>query len=268
MKTFRRIRSGVTSRSTPRIDAALGRARRGVRRLRRVGLRWTILRVRSADRLAELLVDAAADERVAREASRRALAYSTPTAADLVGAYIDGHVLNGRGDSRYDAEFEWLSFPTRAVITRDTARVPKEVRPRLRNGKFDVSFDTDFLAIIEGCRQGRSSWITDPLIEAYRELDELGLVSTVAVRHEGELAAGGWGLSIGGCMCGMSMFHRVSKAGGVAFGALVADLLEHDRLTMIDCVVQTPHAQRFGAVEIPAADFRRRVVGGISRYSS
>jgi leucyl/phenylalanyl-tRNA--protein transferase len=59
-----------------------------------------------------------------------------------------------------------------------------------------------------------------------------------------------YGISLGDCFFGESMFARVSNASKVALAALVA-FLRVEGFGLIDCQVTTGHLQRMGAREIP-----------------
>jgi leucyl/phenylalanyl-tRNA---protein transferase len=186
--------------------------------------------------------------------------WSTPTASQVIANYAHGLVLLGRPGARR-VKFEWRSFPARAVITKETAKVPKRLRPIQRRGELEVRFDQDFEAIISACQEGRTAWmwITPALIEVYRELRGLGFVSTVGTYRDGRLVGGLWGIGIGGAFGLMSMFHREDHAGSLAMAALVNALLSEGRWSVIDFGVMTPNFSRYGAREIPVAEFRELV---------
>jgi hypothetical protein len=86
--------------------------------------------------------------------------------------------------------FRWRTWAHRAVIVSTSAEVPKRVRRLQRLRDLEIRFDTDFDAITEGCRQGRSGWLTGEVVEIYRELYELGFVATIGAYREGDVVAG------------------------------------------------------------------------------
>jgi leucyl/phenylalanyl-tRNA--protein transferase len=145
----------------------------------------------------------------------------------------------------------------RAVMTKQTARVPKRLRGIQRRGEMEVRFDQDFEAIIRACQEGRAGWmwITPALIDVYRELRSLGFVSTVGTYRDGQLVGGLWGIGIGGAFGLMSMFHRENHAGSLAMAALVNAVLTEGRWSVIDVGAMTANFARYGATEIPVAEF-------------
>jgi leucyl/phenylalanyl-tRNA--protein transferase len=74
----------------------------------------------------------------------------------------------------------------------------------------------------------------------------------------GELAGGLYGVALGRMFFGESMFTRVPDASKIALAHL-ARQLERWRYGMIDCQMKTAHLARFGAREVPRADFMRKL---------
>jgi leucyl/phenylalanyl-tRNA--protein transferase len=97
---------------------------------------------------------------------------------------------------------------------------------------------------------GEGNWIVPEMIEAYCGLHHEGFAHSVEAWQGGRLAGGLYGIALGRCFFGESMFARVSNASKVALAALVA-FLRAEGFGLIDCQVTTGHLQRMGAREIP-----------------
>jgi leucyl/phenylalanyl-tRNA--protein transferase len=112
-----------------------------------------------------------------------------------------------------DAPVAWWSPDPRAIIELDGLHVSRRLRRTLRSGKFQVTCDEDFAGVIGGCAgaPGRvgQTWITRAMIAAYTRMFELGHVHSVEAWHEGRLAGGVYGVSIGGLFAAESKFYRV-----------------------------------------------------------
>lgn len=188
---------------------------------------------------------------------RTAYSWSTPTAPEVISNYIRGLVLFGRSDARW-VKFEWRSFPARAVITPETANVPKNLCRVRRRGEMEIRFDQDFEGIIHSCQEGRAGWmwITPALIDIYREVRGLGFVRTVGTYRDGRLVGGLWGIGIGRVFGVMSMFHREDNAGSLAVAALVDAVSDDGPWSVIDVGMLTPNFEMYGAREISLAHFR------------
>ena len=85
-------------------------------------------------------------------------------------------------------------------------------------------------------------------------LHEAGHARSVEVWQEGRLAGGLYGVAVGRCFCGESMFARVSDASKVGLVRL-AENLKAEGFTMIDCQFHTPHLESLGAEEIPRSRY-------------
>jgi leucyl/phenylalanyl-tRNA---protein transferase len=157
----------------------------------------------------------------------------------------------------------WWSPDPRAVIELDHLHISRRLARTIRSGKFHVTFDRDFSAVIRGCAEGRDegTWITAAMVEAYERLHRLGHAHSVeawAGDLGGELAGGLYGVAIGGFFAGESMFTRRRDASKVCLAALVARLRERG-FALFDVQLRTDHTERMGAIEIPRTLYLARL---------
>ncbi|HOT45610.1 MAG TPA: leucyl/phenylalanyl-tRNA--protein transferase [Spirochaetota bacterium] len=152
----------------------------------------------------------------------------------------------------------WWSPDPRFVLFPDDLYVSKTMRQVLRRNVFRVTCDNDFRGVIEGCREPRrreqGTWITEEMLEAYVRLHELGIAHSVEAWQGDELAGGLYGLSLGKCFFGESMFARADNASKAAFITLVRKLTELG-FVIIDCQVYTAHLESLGAVHIDREEY-------------
>ena len=155
--------------------------------------------------------------------------------------------------SRYEPILWWSPDP-RLVLYPAELNVSKSLQKTIKKGLFRVTMDQAFEAVIHACAQSRTSaaegtWIVEEMIDAYCNLHEFGFAHSVEAWQDERLAGGLYGVSLGRCFFGESMFTRISNASKVAFVALVKHL-QALNFDLIDCQVTTPHLLRFGAREI------------------
>ena len=81
--------------------------------------------------------------------------------------------------------------------------------------------------------------------EAYIKLHNLGLASSVEVYEDEQLVGGLYGVKIGKCFFGESMFSKVSNASKAALISL-AKKLEEEGFLFIDCQMHTNHLESMG----------------------
>jgi leucyl/phenylalanyl-tRNA--protein transferase len=129
-----------------------------------------------------------------------------------------------------------------------------------------VRFNTAFRQVMQNCAEpapGReSTWISGELIEVYCRLHERGFAHSVETWMAGELVGGVYGVSLAGLFAGESMFSRCTDASKIALVHLVARLDERGH-TLFDVQFTTSHLQRFGAVEISRARYRRLLANAL-----
>ena len=153
----------------------------------------------------------------------------------------------------------WWSPDPRLILYPDQLKISKSLKKVINKGDFELTMDQDFKAVIRACAESRTetnegTWIVDEMITAYCELHESGLAHSVEAWMNGQLAGGLYGVSIGRCFFGESMFTRISNASKVAFVGLVKHL-QGLHFDLIDCQVTTAHLLSFGAHEIPRSRF-------------
>ena len=103
-----------------------------------------------------------------------------------------------------------------------------------------------------------SVWFPHPG-EAVAEYDGLLAVA-------GELVGGFYGVSIGRCFFGESMFAHAPNASKCAFATFARQIFAAGT-PWIDCQVYTDHLARFGAKEIPRAAYLDLLAGEMSLIS-
>lgn len=176
----------------------------------------------------------------------------------LLNAYSQG--IFPMGNDR--GEIWWYDPNPRTILPLDTFHVPRSLNQRIRRGGFEVRINTAFAAVITACATSTPTrtgvWITQEIIEAYCLLHDFGYAHSVETWIDGQLVGGLYGVALGGLFAGESMFSRVSDASKIALVFLV-ERLRARGFVLHDTQFLTPHLQRFGAVEIPRAEYRRRL---------
>jgi leucyl/phenylalanyl-tRNA--protein transferase len=117
----------------------------------------------------------------------------------------------------------WWSPDPRAIFELDALYLSRRLQRTIRSGRFQVTVNRDFDAVIAGCadRPGDGTWLTPAMIAAYTSLHERGHAHSVEVWHQGRLAGGLYGVALGGFFAGESMFTRVRDASKVALAFLM-----------------------------------------------
>ncbi|MGE9294475.1 MAG: leucyl/phenylalanyl-tRNA--protein transferase, partial [Puniceicoccales bacterium] len=162
----------------------------------------------------------------------------------------------------------WWSPDPRFVLLPRELKVSHSLKKELKKDCWEVTFDQAFGQVIRGCahanRPGQDgTWIVDEMIKAYHELHAAGYAHSVECWHEGKLAGGLYGVSLGAAFFGESMFHRVPNASKVAFVGLVERLRQWE-FQLIDCQQPTRYLASFGATCWPRELFLRTLGNAVS----
>jgi leucyl/phenylalanyl-tRNA--protein transferase len=94
--------------------------------------------------------------------------------------------------------------------------------------------------------------------QAYVRLWQLGWAHSVEVWDGDELVGGLYGVAVGGCFTGESMFHRATDASKVALVDLV-DRWREAGGAFVDVQLPTEHLTSLGAVTVPRAEYLSRL---------
>ncbi|MFT5871257.1 MAG: leucyl/phenylalanyl-tRNA--protein transferase [Clostridium sp.] len=160
----------------------------------------------------------------------------------------------------------WWSPDPRFVVYPSDVKISHSMKKVLKKNTYRISFDTCFRDVISNCsnvRKETGTWITNEMIEAYCSLHELGYAHSVETWHNDRLVGGLYGVSIGKCFFGESMFSTMDNASKVAFITL-SKVLEEKNFVIIDCQVHTTHLESLGAVYISRDNFLEIVKKGTS----
>jgi leucyl/phenylalanyl-tRNA--protein transferase len=161
-----------------------------------------------------------------------------------------------------DGRIYWYDPDPRAIIPLDRFHVSRSLQRKIRHQLFEIRIDTAFTAVMEACAAslpGREeTWISQEIIQAYTRLHRLGFAHSVEAWQAGKLVGGLYGVAVGAFFAGESMFSQVRDSSKVALAFLVAHLNER-KFSLLDTQFMTEHLRRFGAIEIPADEYKVRL---------
>ena len=179
----------------------------------------------------------------------------------LMLAYRSG--IFPMADSRDDPEIFWVEPRQRAILPLDGFHCSRSLARTLRRGRFEVTCDEAFEAVMNSCaaprRESEETWISGRIASSYRALHADGQAHSIECWETGEdgarrLVGGLYGVGFDRVFCGESMFSTVPDASKVALAWLVA-ALRRAGCELLDCQFMTDHLASLGAVEIPQARY-------------
>ncbi len=171
----------------------------------------------------------------------------------LMLAYRSG--IFPMADTRDDPDIFWVEPRHRAVLPLDGFHLSRSLARTLRRGRFSVSCNRAFAAVMDACAapretEGGQTWISRRIAASYERLHQMGHAHSIECWQDGELVGGLYGVGFDRAFCGESMFSRRADASKVALAWLVA-ALRRSGAVLLDCQFITPHLASMGAVELP-----------------
>ena len=158
-----------------------------------------------------------------------------------------------------DEPLLWWSPDPRMVLFPGDFHCSQSLRRVIKRGIFSVTLNRAFPDVIRACgeapRPGQDgTWITPEMEAAYVVLHRNGHAHSIECWRDGALAGGLYGVAIGGCYFGESMFSHQDNASKVAMHALTTAAKAWG-IPFIDCQVANPHLIRLGAREVSRKTF-------------
>ncbi len=163
-------------------------------------------------------------------------------------------------------EIMWWCPKERFVIFPKEIHVSHSMKKYMKKHDLQLQLNRDFADTMHRCRikreQQEGTWISDEMELAYGQLFQAGYAVSVEVMEDGELAGGFYGVSIGKCFFGESMFSEKENGSKTALIAF-ARLLEEEGFLMIDCQFYTEHLESMGGRYISWEEYERLLRMGV-----
>lgn len=180
----------------------------------------------------------------------------------IVQAYAQGYFLMAGEDSE---TLGWYSSRERALIPLDDRFCyPRSLQRWLNQERFTVAVDRDFQAVVEGCANRETTWISTELKGVYWALHQAGWAHSFETWEGDRLAGGILGIVIGGAFIGESMFYQIPDGSKVAMVKLV-ERLRSRNFVLFDAQMNNPHLERFGAYTVSDRQYQKQLRYALER---
>ena len=163
----------------------------------------------------------------------------------------------------------WWCPKPRFTIKPNEVKISKSMKRVFNKGEFKITFDNDFQGVISKCKELRENkegtWITDDMKEAYINLFNKGFASSVEVYKNEKLVGGLYGVKIGRCFFGESMFSTETNASKLALISMCKKL-EREGYLFLDCQMHTNHLESMGGKFVSWEEFKEMLQQGIDLF--
>ncbi len=168
-----------------------------------------------------------------------------------------------------DEPIMWWTPDPRLVLYPHELKISGSLQKIIRKNIFSIRIDTAFDQVVLSCAHAQrkkqdGTWIVEDMITAYCHLHKTGYAHSFEAWQDDKLVGGLYGVSLGRCFFGESMFSNQSNASKVTFVFLV-EYLRQRSFDLIDCQVTTDHLLRSGAREIPRKRFLKEIGNSLKK---
>ena len=161
-------------------------------------------------------------------------------------------------ESRDNPEIHWVDPKRRGVFPLEGFHISRSLAKHILTADYRVTVDTAFAEVVAGCADRPETWINAEITALYTALHQMGQAHSLEVWQEDALIGGVYGVTLGAAFFGESMFSRQTNASKTALAYLV-HRLRAGGFQLFDTQFLTPHLASLGAVEIPQAEYHRRL---------
>ena len=160
----------------------------------------------------------------------------------------------------------WWCPKARFIIKPSEIHVSHSMKKFFKKHDCRIVINRDFSDTMHRCRTKREdkegTWITDDMEKAYKRLADRDIALSVESYIDGRLAGGLYGVCLGKCFFGESMFSDMENGSKIAL-ILLAKILEDNEFLFIDCQFETEHLKSMGGKTISYDEYKAMLDEGL-----
>jgi len=156
----------------------------------------------------------------------------------------------------------------RFIIPIDNFHVPKKLFKLFQRNTYTFKINNNFESVISKCqlanRKDSGTWINSIILNSYLNLYYKKKAHSVECYDQNQLVGGLYGVHIGGCFFGESMFSELSNTSKFCLLYLVA-ILKKNLFSILDSQFYNQHLIQFGAFEIENKIYLEELTASINK---
>ena len=141
----------------------------------------------------------------------------------------------------------------RFLIPIENFHVPKKLFKLFKRNTYTFKINNSFENVISKCqlvnRKDNGTWINNIILDSYLNLHYKKIAHSVECYNQNKLVGGLYGVHIGGCFFGESMYSELSNTSKFCLLYLIA-ILKKNLFSILDSQFYNEHLVQFGAFEI------------------
>ena len=156
----------------------------------------------------------------------------------------------------------------RFIIPIDNFHVPKKLFKLFKRNNYTFKINNNFENVISKCqlanRKDNGTWINSVILDSYINLHNKKMAHSVECYNQNQLIGGLYGVHIGGCFFGESMFSELSNTSKFCLLYLIA-ILKKNSFSILDSQFYNEHLIQFGAFEIENKIYLEELAASINK---
>jgi len=141
----------------------------------------------------------------------------------------------------------------RFIIPINNFHIPKKLFKSFKKNTYTFKINNNFENVISNCqlarRKDNKTWINNIILDTYINLHYQKMCHSVECYHQNQLVGGLYGVHIGGCFFGESMFSDLKNTSKFCLLYLIS-ILKKNLFSILDSQFYNEHLIQFGAYEI------------------
>ena len=155
----------------------------------------------------------------------------------------------------------------RFIIPIENFHVPKKLFKLFKKNNYTYKINNNFENVISNCQLGNrkdnGTWINNIILDSYINLHYEKMAHSVECYDKNQLIGGLYGVHIGGCFFGESMFSELSNTSKFCLLYLIA-ILKKNSFSILDSQFYNEHLIQFGAFEIENKIYLKELAASIN----
>ena len=171
-----------------------------------------------------------------------------------------------------DININFYKPQKRFVIPINEFHIPKKLFSSFKRSAFKFKINSNFIKVIENCaninKKRNDTWINTIIKNSYINLYNYGYAKSLECYENNELIGGLYGVHIGKCFFGESMFNIKSNTSKYCLLFLISILIDN-KYTLLDSQFFNQHLLQFGAYEITDEEYQlkpKKAVLSINKF--
>jgi len=172
------------------------------------------------------------------------------------------HGLFPMADSKSSEIVNLYQPKKRFLIPINKFHVSKKLFKLFKKNTYTFKINNNFESVISKCqlanRKDHGTWINEIILHSYINLHKQKMCHSVECYDKNKLVGGLYGVHIGGCFFGESMFSDLTNTSKFCLLYLIA-ILKKNLFLLLDSQFYNEHLLQFGAYEISNEDYLKKL---------